>query len=132
MILLNHEGNVLAFKSMNSSGCPNAKTCEALALREAIKWLISKGVRRVIIEMDAQLVCTALGRDEAATTEFGDVISQCHELLDPQMTIRHVRRIGNEAAHALARQSRDLVTPLTGVTPPFWLADALRCICHEH
>ncbi|CAN1300327.1 Putative ribonuclease H protein At1g65750 [Linum perenne] len=132
MILRNHNGDVLAFKAMNSRGCPNAKTCEALALREAIIWLKSKGIRNVVIETDAQLVCSALGKEETDTTEFGDVISQCRDMLDPLMIIRHVRRSGNETAHALARQSRNLVTPLVGVTLPFWLADALGCICLEH
>ncbi|CAN1745928.1 Putative ribonuclease H protein At1g65750 [Linum perenne] len=129
MIIRNSFGDVIAFKTLSSRGCPDPQTCEAHAVRAALLWLEDFTNHDVIIETDSQVVYSALTNEREDLTEFGDIIACCRPLLNPKRLIKHTRRSANEAAHTLARQSRSLDSPTIGETPPTWLSNALRCTC---
>ncbi|CAN1170804.1 hypothetical protein LINPERHAP2_LOCUS29201 [Linum perenne] len=129
MIIRRDDGSVMQFRTSTGRGCPEAKECEAKALLDALLWLRELGIRNIKIEMDSQVVCQAMNSMEDDVTEYGDIIRRCKSLVGQNMKICFIRKDRNVAAHVLARQSRNSVSPTTGETPPSWLDAALRCIC---
>ncbi|CAN1133353.1 hypothetical protein LINPERHAP2_LOCUS7600 [Linum perenne] len=125
MVIRQPSGAVTAFRMNTTPGCPPARICEALAMLEAINWLTESNFDNVLIETDSMEVEKALNQAGEDVTEFGMVIQDCRRLLKPGFLIRSVRRSRNEAAHLLARHSRFVASPTSGVAPPIWLNNAL-------
>ncbi|CAN1143366.1 Putative ribonuclease H protein At1g65750 [Linum perenne] len=128
-IIRNDRGELLHYRMDASDGCPSPTECEALALANTATWLISLGYTSVILELDSLAVVNVVCSEEDDNTELGDIVAAARRLIPPSWSIQFVRRHGNSAAHALARRSRSLASPSTGVVSPIWLITALNNLC---
>ncbi|CAN1332707.1 Putative ribonuclease H protein At1g65750 [Linum perenne] len=129
MVIRDHEGVIVEFKMLTEPGCPPAKDCEALALRDALNWINEKGMQKVIIETDSQTVANAINNSEQDDTEFGVTIEACKALLHFSSRVDFIRRDRNVVAHELARHSRFVASPTLGNASPTWLDESLRAFC---
>ncbi|CAN1178939.1 hypothetical protein LINPERHAP2_LOCUS33910 [Linum perenne] len=68
MITRRADGTIVAFRMNAASGCPPARTCEALAMLEAVKWLNEGNYRRVIIETDSVEVERAINQKKTLSS----------------------------------------------------------------
>ncbi|CAN1153936.1 Putative ribonuclease H protein At1g65750 [Linum perenne] len=134
MVVRDHTGRLIQFKTNTGVGCPSVKECEAMAVLMAVRQLREDGRTDVIIETDSLSTVQALHGDQDDWTEFGEIIRQCRNLMPSTYSVEFVRREGNEVAHTLARRSFSLATPTLGVASPSWLVNALNSICNiiEH
>ena len=78
---------------------------EVMSCREALSWLKSLGLNKVILEFDAQLVIQSILGSKVDGSYFGSLIDDCRFLakdLDECLFV-FVKRSTNQIAHVLAR-----------------------------
>ncbi|KAL6522139.1 hypothetical protein OROMI_032016 [Orobanche minor] len=85
--------------------CLPIEVAEANAILIGVRCAVDKGVRRVVIETDSQIVYYALMRDGEDLSHFGglifDIKSACAAFVF--VSFNWVRRSGNHVAHCLSR-----------------------------
>lgn len=125
-------GASVAARSTITCGTPLVKECEAMALANAIKWVLDLGLQRVIFESDAKLVVDAFTSTIDDLSEFGASISRCCSLLNQgdSFSVRFIRRQANGAAHVLARMARSLPSQATFSYLPSFMIDHVTSICN--
>ncbi|CAN1150194.1 Putative ribonuclease H protein At1g65750 [Linum perenne] len=128
-VIRDETGQVLHYRMASFDGCPTATECEALALEDAVRWVETLAYPNVVFELDSLNVVSAVEADADDSTELGMIVNSVRRLFRPPWRIQFVRRSGNTVAHAIARRSRYLVSPLVGDTSPSWLIDALSDLC---
>ncbi|CAN1824958.1 Putative ribonuclease H protein At1g65750 [Linum perenne] len=131
IILRDCDGRVVGFKQWHDVGQWTPREGEAAALLSAMSWVAEIGYEDVIFECDAEAISHALDSDEDDLSEFGCLISRCRELLAsfPRFRIQVVRRIRNQVAHLLARQSFSLDISHTSYSPPNGMDNILYDVC---
>ena len=92
---------------------------EAMAAARAIGFAQEIGIRPYILEGDAEVVIYTLRSDEESLSSFGHIISLAKSTLNTNSCISfsHVCRVGNKAAHNLARYVRGLSVWLENAPP---------------
>ncbi|CAN0878470.1 Putative ribonuclease H protein At1g65750 [Linum grandiflorum] len=132
MCLRNELGDLVQFKTLRKRGDRMVKESEAMALWEGLKWCVERGIERVELEMDAQVVVRAVNDNEVDDRlEFGTIIRRCRDILvtKPFYSVCFVRRECNEIAHVLAKQSKFLDSPTVGELPPVFMVHCMNNIC---
>jgi ribonuclease HI len=78
---------------------------EAMALREAMKEVMHRGLSHVIFESDSKLVVDAISSKQAGISEFSMLISNIQSMLrmNNYFEVKFVKRQANKVAHSLAR-----------------------------
>ncbi|XVF71911.1 hypothetical protein PTKIN_Ptkin12aG0078100 [Pterospermum kingtungense] len=76
-IVRDSNGAFVASRMDKLAGLPTIKECEALALLEAVKWMLSLGLKNVVFEYDAKLVIDAIRSKAVDQSEFGSIILSC-------------------------------------------------------
>ena len=83
---------------------------EALAAREAIQFALEVGLTEVELEGDSLIICDALKDKELCFASYGNTVDDALVLARGLqcISISHVKREGNKAAHLLARHATSL------------------------
>jgi ribonuclease HI len=78
---------------------------EAMALVEAMKEVIQRGLQYVVFESDSKTVVDAISSHQSGVSEFSLLISYIQSLLTMHnyFEVKYVRRQANKVAHHLAR-----------------------------
>ncbi|VFQ71524.1 unnamed protein product, partial [Cuscuta campestris] len=81
---------------------------EAIAVKEALSWIKSKGWKQVLVETDCKEVVDSLNSTIMDWSYFNSIIEDCKRLqmlCAGDLNFCFTPRSGNEAAHLLARSS---------------------------
>ncbi|CAN1222628.1 hypothetical protein LINGRAPRIM_LOCUS623 [Linum grandiflorum] len=91
------------------------------------------GYEKVYFESDNQQLVLAVRGCSQDLTEFGSTVAACQRVLQahPYYTVTWIRRHRNGFAHELARWSRNLVSTLSGESPPDDFAIILNEMCFD-
>lgn len=105
LILRDDQANFLAAKGGLLTCTFDPGIAEAYACKEAIKWIQSKGLSKVIIESDCLEVVKAIQRKVNIHSYVGRVISDCQTLKDftSDAFFSFTKREANVSAHKIAR-----------------------------
>jgi len=78
---------------------------EALALLEAIKFSIDRGMNSVIFESYSKIVIDVVNSDSVPQNELGDIIYRCKDILATRngYVVRNVRRQVNKVVYTIYR-----------------------------
>ncbi|KAM6589517.1 hypothetical protein CsatA_012122 [Cannabis sativa] len=100
-------GTVILASSTYSYGFSNAPFAEIISIKEALSWIKDSHLSNVVIETDCLTAVQALQSQIDMPSMFGIVVKDCKVLLSSlfNVTISHVKRSANKAAHCLARGS---------------------------
>uniref|UniRef100_A0A803PDD5 RNase H type-1 domain-containing protein n=1 Tax=Cannabis sativa TaxID=3483 RepID=A0A803PDD5_CANSA len=103
-------GNVIAAISKSVEGCFRSDEMEAKSLFHSLNWALQLQLPITHIETDALRVSTALNSASTNLSSFNDLISDIRYLLSffSGVTISHVRRDANHAAHGLAKYALEV------------------------
>ncbi|MCI18753.1 cytochrome P450, partial [Trifolium medium] len=105
LILRRCDGSIVGASTRAHTGIGDAIFGEALGLNEAVCWLEKIGHGRVIIELDSQILVNAVKRKGRIRHCWGYSVQRCVSFLEanPNSDIKWVSRLGNQAAHLLAK-----------------------------
>ncbi|CAH9086857.1 unnamed protein product [Cuscuta epithymum] len=103
-IARNANGQFLACASYPWPGICSVKELEALAVREALIWLISQEWEKIVVETDALQVVSSLA-EEPGNSYFDLILDDIRVMIASNVNIKvsHVKRSANRVAHKLAR-----------------------------
>ncbi|XP_030477880.1 uncharacterized protein LOC115694918 [Cannabis sativa] len=106
-IVRDFKGAVILASSTFSTGFSNAPFAEIISIKEALSWIKDSNLSNVVIETDCLTAVQALQSRIDMPSMFGIVVKDCKVLLSSlfNVTISHVKRSANKAAHYLARGS---------------------------
>uniref|UniRef100_A0A803P119 Uncharacterized protein n=1 Tax=Cannabis sativa TaxID=3483 RepID=A0A803P119_CANSA len=104
-IVRDSNGNVVAAISKSIRGCFQVKEIEAHAISLCLQWLHHSGYVIHFIETDAQLVSQSVNNYQVHHSRFHDLIYDVIYQMSffPRVSLSHVCRSANNAAHGLAR-----------------------------
>ncbi|GLT38834.1 hypothetical protein SLA2020_130550 [Shorea laevis] len=116
----NDLGEVLAAMVCKGQRAVELEVAEACSLWRALHWAQSLAFRRIIVEYDITTIVSAITNETFnMNSSLGLILLDCKALLASfeSCWLQHVRRIGNAAAHELARRA------LTAKDDEFWVDD---------
>ncbi|RAL44540.1 hypothetical protein DM860_011817 [Cuscuta australis] len=129
-IARDYEGRFVAAKNIKCRGSFGPREVEAIAVKEALSWIKSKGWKQVLVETDYKEVVDSLNSAIRDWSYFNSIIEDCKRLQSlcaGDLTFHFTPRSGNEAAHLLARSScYDDVEPSRGLLVHAGLVPWLR------
>lgn len=107
LVIQNDSGQFVMGKVLKIAGGVSVMEAEARGVLEAIKWIESMSLYRVAIESDSQMVVHALRSMESYQLEVGHVLDECLDRFRNRvdLSICHVKKQANKAAHFMARAS---------------------------
>lgn len=116
--------------TMSSQPCLKVLEREALSLLLAIKWSLSLGLQRVIVEMDCKQVVDRIMTPTVDVSEFGYSVNQCKLclliILLFLLVLLELRRQANMTAHNLAKVAMLSNVPSSyHYVPPPCIADII-------
>ncbi|GAU40964.1 hypothetical protein TSUD_187210 [Trifolium subterraneum] len=107
LLLRRSDGSVVGAATRAHTRSEDVVLGEALGLNDALDWIDRMREDKVIFELDAQTIVTAVKEHKQIRKSWGFVIRRCVKFLNqkskPQSDIVWVRRTGNQAAHGLAK-----------------------------
>uniref|UniRef100_A0A803PF09 RNase H type-1 domain-containing protein n=1 Tax=Cannabis sativa TaxID=3483 RepID=A0A803PF09_CANSA len=116
-VVRNNQGEVIAAFSKPSQGCFRSDEMEAKALFHSLIWATKHQLPLALVETDALRVSSALNSFHRDLSYFSDLIDDVRCLLSsfPGVTVAHVRRQANQAAHGLAKYALELDEDVTWI-----------------
>jgi ribonuclease HI len=110
VIVRNCEGGVLAMMSESMDYIQDPTTAEALAARRAVEFSLSLGIRKIILEGDANQIVQALRCTDGGRCSYGLIIEDMQQLFRRfvEHSVQFVRREANKEAHKLAKLALSL------------------------
>lgn len=126
-VVRDNQGQFLCSCSAFEGGVPSSSLAEAMALRHAMMRVFSRGMDRVVFEIDAQVVVRSIAAADEDLSDYGGVIQDIKELLQSHINclVQFVPRIANGVAHLLARNARSNPNPFIAFTAPDFIKSAL-------
>ncbi|KAM6557685.1 hypothetical protein CsatB_004704 [Cannabis sativa] len=107
-IVRDTNGAVMFATSLHSMGLSNAPFAEMISIKEALSWIKASDLtERISIETDCLTAVQALNCQLDMPSLFGAIVQECRSFLSllSNVSICHVKRSANKAAHCLARGS---------------------------
>lgn len=125
-VMRDFRGQLLHACSKVYSRCFAAVEVEALALRDALQWVLHHQLHHVIFELDCKPVVDASRTHHVDLSEFGCLIVDYKYLLSLGLnfTLRSIRSQANLMVHSLTRTTGSNLSPLWHEASNF-LVDAL-------
>ncbi|XP_059460184.1 uncharacterized protein LOC132189464 [Corylus avellana] len=125
VLVRDHEGRVMAARSVTKSGFLEPTAAEALALFEGVRLCKDLGILNLIVEGGAQVVVNAIQARDPTCSRFGQLIDNTRSLLRdfPRWQIIYVSRNANNGAHKLTKEATRLIMDRT------WNYSISDCIC---
>uniref|UniRef100_A0A803NY29 RNase H type-1 domain-containing protein n=1 Tax=Cannabis sativa TaxID=3483 RepID=A0A803NY29_CANSA len=106
-VVRDYFGDVVGAFSKSLPGCYSPKEMEAMGLIHSLQWILSNQMHIDYIETDSLIVANAINKHPSVgqVSLFYDLIDDISLLLSsfPRVSISHVKRDANKAAHGLAR-----------------------------
>ncbi|KAK6126239.1 hypothetical protein DH2020_040011 [Rehmannia glutinosa] len=120
MIIRDDVGVFVVARTFWVQGIYEVREAEALGVREALSWIRSLRLSKVVIETDAKYVVDGLLSSVMGDSEFDTILYECRKLLqgEPDLSVGFVRRGGNKVAHRLAKESFSFDSPFVWSDPP--------------
>ena len=108
VVVQNELGQVMGSLAEKIEMSSTVEVLEAMAGRRAMLFMEELGLRHAVFEGDSELVVKALMGHCPNRSSIGHIIKNCKSLrgLFQTFSFSHVRRQGNEVAHALTRRAR--------------------------
>ncbi|PNY14017.1 cytochrome p450 [Trifolium pratense] len=105
MVLRRSDGSAIGAATRAHKGLFDVTTREALGLNATLDWIEKLEERQVILEMDSQIIITAIKGKAEIRKGWGGVVRRCITFLEsnPNSDIRWVQRGANRVAHELAK-----------------------------
>lgn len=109
-VIRNDEGEFVAALGGVFQGETDPKMAEVKAFREALLWVNTKSLEKVVFQLDALGVVQAWVRNRRDNSYFGDIIDDCICICKDlrSFSVKFVRRSANIAAHSIAREAISL------------------------
>uniref|UniRef100_A0A803Q8I6 Reverse transcriptase domain-containing protein n=1 Tax=Cannabis sativa TaxID=3483 RepID=A0A803Q8I6_CANSA len=109
-IVRDHQGSVVAALSKPVQGCFRSDEMEAKALFHSLNWALQLQLQLTNVDTDALRVSSAINSLSKNLSSFNDLIMDVSCLLSffSGVTISHVKRNANQAAHGLAKYALEL------------------------
>ncbi|XP_059446658.1 uncharacterized protein LOC132178227 [Corylus avellana] len=125
LILIDHDGGVLATGSFTKKGWLDPTTVEVMATIRAAQFCKEMDVSNVLIEGDAQKIIQALQNGDQNGSRYGQLVEDAKLILTSLMNWKpnYVRRNVNGAAHILAKMATRHIVDCV------WRDGILDCIC---
>ncbi|XP_019181672.1 PREDICTED: uncharacterized protein LOC109176732 [Ipomoea nil] len=110
-IIRDHTRRFIAAKNGRIMSNREPLMVEAIAAREALKWLKDLHYRNIILESDCLNFCTAFNSCSRDFSYLDVIVKQCVSIANDigNVSVCHVRRTANRVAHELARATGFLV-----------------------
>ncbi|KAG6693248.1 hypothetical protein I3842_10G159900, partial [Carya illinoinensis] len=110
VILRDHNGDVVVAASKVEREVSSAVFIEAIALLRGLQLCVQWGVPKIILESDSLILVNCLNEDSECLTEFDFILQDIRRLMHgfEETRLEHVHRLGNGAAHQLARYAREV------------------------
>jgi ribonuclease HI len=127
-VLRDYQGQLIAASCKFLPQVSSAAMAEALAMKEGLSLVVSKGCSQVIAEADSLETIQACTGQETWWTEPAAIFADCVDLasLIDGINFRHCPREVNRVAHVLARESfRNKITCTWDDDPPSFLLSSL-------
>ncbi|XP_019157468.1 PREDICTED: uncharacterized protein LOC109154044 [Ipomoea nil] len=104
-VIRDHNGRFIAAKNGRIMSNREPLMVEAIAAREALKWLKDLQYSNIIIESDCLNFCTAFNSRSRDFSYLDVIVKQCVSIANGigNVSVCHVRRTANRVAHELAR-----------------------------
>ncbi|KAK6161535.1 hypothetical protein DH2020_004916 [Rehmannia glutinosa] len=120
LVLRDDAGIFIVARTLWFQGIYEVREAEALGVREALSWIRSLSLNKVVIETDAKYVVDGLLSLELGDSEFDTILIECRNLLqgEPNLSVDFIRRGGNMVAHRLAKESFSFGSPFVWSDPP--------------
>ncbi|XVF51873.1 hypothetical protein PTKIN_Ptkin04bG0219100 [Pterospermum kingtungense] len=127
MLVRDERGHFIAGRTCWFNSKLSSREAEALGLYQAISWCLARGYGRVVFELDAKLVVTAMQSTVLDLSEFGTIILNCKSIFNQgeAFSLNFVKRQANKVAHALARSSCCYASPYDFDEPPQFVRRSL-------
>lgn len=104
MVIRDHTGSFLGGQVARYPNVNTVFEAEAMAIAEALSWLMTLPYQGVIVESDSLLSVQAIRCCHVNSLEVGHVLDRCHSLLcsRPDLSVSFVKRQSNKLAHEMA------------------------------
>lgn len=121
VVLRDHEGTTWGGSAKWYNHCLNALTTEALACRDGMQFALDRGMTRLLMETDCQVLVQLWSNRASQRSEVNPILLQMNELsrsfevFDLCFTYRACNRLAHECARLVSRENPEeewLVTPL--------------------
>ena len=98
-------GAMVIARNERIRGMLDPAIAEVMSCREALSWLKSLGLNKVILESDAQFVIQSILNPKVDVSYFGSLINDCRSLAKDlgECSFVFVKRSANQVAHVLAK-----------------------------
>jgi ribonuclease HI len=105
MVLRREDGRAVGAATKVLKGSDDSTLAEAIGISEALIWIKTLNLQKVIIETDAKILTTALEKKLFPRTNWGNVMQKVSRDLASleSVSVSWVNRKGNQVAHNLAR-----------------------------
>lgn len=106
LVARDHNGNIVAWLSQNSSAFGASEVAETVAVVEGLKLALEFGWSNILIEGDNITVMKSFQNSEDCLSSAGVYVQEGLMLLDSfsYVDFLHIRREGNVIAHGLAKE----------------------------
>lgn len=131
MVLRGDSGTFVMGCSKVWMGCKDVELGEAMGFYEALSWIKSLVISKVILEGNAKIVVDDIKSDHSYLSVFGDFISSCKTIMTkmPSISIGFVCRDANIMAHTWVRASRSFELSHYWYDPLDFVAGLPTVIC---
>lgn len=134
MVLRDYHGGFLGGKVMRFPGLVTVFEAEAMGVKEALARLAEKSYTQVIIETDSLMMVQALHKNIENYLEVSNILEACRLSIADMGNVKiiHVKKLGNRAAHSMARVPCTVNSCNLFESPPQCLLETLMLDAFDH